>query len=98
MAARKIYTEGQASMQERYPLNIAQDLFDSWQMMKRYGDAALIAKEKGISRPIVDRALNYGHVTKHGVTMKINNYFNARIALEKAEKDIGKKFIESLKK
>lgn len=82
-------------MDERYPRTISQELHDGWVVLRRYGDPGRICKTKDISRPIVDRALNYGHVKDPRVTKKINAYFSERV---EAEKNAGKKFIAGAKK
>lgn len=84
-----------ASMSERYPMKIGQSLFDAWQILRRYGDPGRICKQKKISRPIVDRALNYGHVKDPNVTKKIIAFFQDRV---ESENNSGNKFIASAKK
>ena len=95
MAARSIPAPGEQPMEERYPRNISETLHDSWQVLRRYGDPGRICKEKKISRPIVDRALNYGHCKDPHVTKKINAFFMERV---EAEEKSGKKFIAGVKK
>ena len=95
MASKSIPKPGQLSMSERYPRTISQDLHDSWLILKRYGDPVRICKEKNISRPIVDRAIEYGHVKDPHVTKKITAFFSERVD---AERNSGKKLIQKAKK
>lgn len=95
MAARSKPKEGEQSMEERYPRTIAQQLFDSWQILRRYGDPGRICKAAKISRPIVDRAINYGHVKDPNVTKAINKFFSDRT---EKENNTGGKFIAGAKK
>lgn len=69
-------------MAERYPMTISIQLFDAWQVMRRYGDPGRIVKKYNICRPIVDRALNYGNVKDDRVEKKISEYFNDRFTRE----------------
>lgn len=82
-------------MKERYPLTIEQDLYDSWQLHRRYGDPGRICKAKGISRPIVDRALNFGHVKDPLVAKRIYAFFMERV---NSEKNSGNRLIAGAKK
>ena len=70
-------------MEERFPRTIPQELFDAWQILKRTGDAEKLCKELGKSRPIIDRALNYGHVKKQALAEKISRFFQQRVDKEK---------------
>lgn len=73
------------SMQDRFPRTIAIDLYDAWQILKRSGDPIKICKITGLSRPVVDRCLNYGHVKNTWVADKITRFFNERVEKEKAK-------------
>lgn len=75
------------SMAERYPMTINQQLWDGWQIMRRYGDPGRIVTECIISRPIVDRALKYGNVKDPRVEKKISKFFMDRVGKEKSKGD-----------
>jgi hypothetical protein len=70
------------SMKERYPLNISQDVFDAWQFMKRKKDAEKLMQKTGLSRPIIDRALKYGHINNDKLESQITNFFAKRYEKE----------------
>jgi hypothetical protein len=84
----------QKSMAERYPMTISIQLFDAWQMMRRYGDPGRIVKKYNICRPIVDRAINYGNVKDPRVEKKISEFFNERF---KGEEQKGNKLLKIVK-
>ena len=72
------------SMASRFPMNISQDLFDAWQKLRRTGDPKDICKDLNLSRPVIDRALNFGHVKNLEVTPeRISKWFAKRIENEK---------------
>jgi len=71
-------------MADRFPLTISKDLFISWQKNRRAGDATQMIKKIKVSRPILDRALNYGNVKSDKLTKDITKFFADRIAAESA--------------
>lgn len=75
------------TMAERYPMTISQQLHDAWQIMRRTGDGGHIHNQTKISRPIIDRALNYGNVKQPHVERKITKYFEDRFSKEKSKGD-----------
>ena len=70
------------SMAERYPRTVTIETFTAWQTLTRSGDSKAIHEKYKISRPIVSRALNYGHVKNPKVTDNINKFFKARLLKE----------------
>ena len=70
-------------MSERYTLTIDRELFEAWGKLKAYGDPGKIATHLNISRPVIDRALNFGYVKKDKVSDGITKFFNDRLAREK---------------
>lgn len=83
------------SMAERYPMTISQQLWDAWQILRRVGDAGRIHDKTGISRPIIDRAINYGNVKQAHVERKISEYFQDRFAGEQSK---GEKLLKIAKR
>lgn len=75
------------TMAERYPMTISQQLFDAWQVMRRTGDGGHIHDQTNISRPIIDRALNYGNIKQPHVERKITEYFQSRFDNEQSKGD-----------
>lgn len=78
-------TDTTSSMRDRFPMNISQTLFDTWQQLRRKGDPAKLQKELGFSRPTIDRAINYGNVRTDSTADKISKFFSKRLESEKAE-------------
>jgi hypothetical protein len=73
------------SMATRFPMTISKQLFDSWQKNKRKNDAAKLMEICDRSRPIIDRALNYGHVKDDELISTITNYFLLRVQSENSQ-------------
>lgn len=69
-------------MAKRYPMTISKPLFDTWQKNRRKNDSVKIMEITGMSRPIIDRALNYGHVKDDDIISTITNYFLMRVQNE----------------
>lgn len=67
---------------KQYECNISPDLLASWQKLKRHGDTETMAKEFGVSYPVIQRALNHGFVTISDLSAKITNFFSERLTTE----------------
>lgn len=76
-------------MAERYPRTISKALFDKWQHLKRYNDGRDLVNETGKSRPIIDRAIKYGHCKDEELITAITNFFVNRLNREKAAEKNG---------
>lgn len=83
-----------AAMQERYPRTISQEVFDAWQILRRKKDAEKLCAKTGLCRPIVDRALNYGHVNNDRLQAQITLFFNSRF---ERENENGQKLLDAIK-
>lgn len=86
----------QYKMQEKFPMTITQEMYDAWQTFRRMGDPAKLQKILGaprgkVSRPVVERALNYGHCPNPLFVTRINKYFTAR---KEEEEQSGTKLIQ----
>lgn len=68
-----------------YECTISPDLLATWQKLRRRNDPEAIAKAVGKSRPIIDRALLYGHVKIEGLTSAISKFFSDRLQDEKKQ-------------
>jgi hypothetical protein len=80
--AKTVTKTDSKSMAKRFPMTIPKSLFDSWQKNKRKNDAAKLMEICERSRPIIDRALNYGHVKDDELISTITNYFLLRVQNE----------------
>ena len=76
-------------------MNIAQELFDAWQLCRKSSDSSVMMQEFGISRPTINNALNLGHVIMPGLVEKITDFFERRSV---AEKEQATKLLNRLKK
>lgn len=70
------------TMQERFPKNVPDNIYDAWKLSQKVGDIGKIMKALRLSRPVVDRALKYGHVKKGKLTNDITKFFQNRINTE----------------
>ena len=70
--------------------NIPENIFETWQTLKRRGDAAAIAKDLEVDKNKIYRALVYGNVRGIKLVEQINNWFIKRQA---KEEKITEKFI-----
>jgi hypothetical protein len=68
-----------------YPRTISIELFTQWQRMTRQGDIKELVRVTKKSPPTIVRALTYGCVRKESLKEIINDFFNKRIAKEKAQ-------------
>lgn len=80
---KSIKKDSTLPMEQRYPRNISIKMFDSFQLLKRKGDAKKLMKITKLSRPVVDRALKYGHVTNKSLALQIAKFLNDRLEVEK---------------
>lgn len=95
VAMKETATEGaQLTMSERYPRTISQEVFDAWQIMKRKKDAGKLMVKTGLSRPIIDRALKYGHINNDRLESQITAFFTARY---ERESGAGAKLLNAIK-
>lgn len=65
-----------------FDCTIAPKLFKAWQQLRRKGDPELIMELTGKSRPIIDKALKYGHVKDQTVVDAITKFYNDRLTSE----------------
>ena len=83
MANNTGWMEVNEEMQAKYPRTITVELWTAWQNMRRVGDAEKIMKTIKKCRPVVDRALNYGHIKNMRIADKISKFFKDRLEEEK---------------
>ena len=57
---------------------IDEDLFNSWKMLYRTGDIPELMELTGKSYPIIQNAINKGHVKNEGVCDTISNFYILR--------------------
>lgn len=84
-------------MAERYPRTISKALFDKWQRLKRYNDGRDLVNETGKSRPIIDRAIKYGHCKDELLIAAITDFFVNRLNREKQTVKSGEVAIKNAK-
>lgn len=71
------------NVSKKWPRTIAPELHEAWIKMKRKRDSEAMVKALGRSRPIIDRALNYGFVSLPELTDQISKFFLDRMNQEK---------------
>lgn len=67
----------------RHRRTIAEQLHKQWRSLERKNDAEALAKELGVSKPTIDKALIYGCVHQQVLVDGINKYFADRLMSEK---------------
>lgn len=70
------------SQADKYPMNIPVETFNVWQQNRRMGDPEAMMKAFKCSRPIVERALNFGHVKEAWVVKSVNDFYKNRLKKE----------------
>jgi hypothetical protein len=70
---------------KQWPRTVAEELHESWKTLKRKKDPDVIAKQLGVSRPVIDRALIYGYVSIPDLADKITKYFEDRLNKERGD-------------
>lgn len=78
----KIKTMAKSKIYER---TIEEELFQSWQMLRRTDDATELGEITGKSYPIIYRALNFGHVKDEEVANDISNFYKIRSLKQKQQ-------------
>lgn len=73
--------------EEKYPRTISLKVFSAWKDLKRMGDSKLLVNKGLACRPIIDRALNFGHVKSPKLEKKISKFFTDRAANEEKENE-----------
>lgn len=63
---------------------ISEVLFEQIRFLWRYNDSIEIQNLTGFSRPIVDRALNFGHIRDKTLERAIISYYEERAELHNA--------------
>jgi nitrogen regulatory protein PII-like uncharacterized protein len=80
-------TNTPAKRERKVPLarTISEELHNAWTRLRRKKDPETIAEALGVSRPVIDKALLYGHVLMEGLAPKITKFFEDRLDQEKAD-------------
>ncbi len=73
----------QENNKTKYDRTISVELFNAWQTFRRRKDVEVISAELGYSRPVVDRALNFGYVKTDGLSENITEFFTKRVRNER---------------
>lgn len=76
-------SEKRGKAKKQYPCTISQELLEAWNAKRRRGDTMPMAEKLGVSRPVIENALNYGYVVMEGLAEWITQYFADRVEREK---------------
>lgn len=68
-----------------YERTIEEELFQSWQMLRRTEDVPELCEITGKSYPIIYRALNFGHVKEESVADDISLFYATRSLKQKQQ-------------
>lgn len=68
---------------EKFECTIDPELLEAWGKLRRYGDTGILMDKFNLSRPVIDRAINFGYVKKQSLADRITKFFNDRLAREK---------------
>lgn len=63
---------------KEFEQTISNELFSGWKQFRRKGDPEKLATILGKSKPVIDRALKYGHVKDQVVVKGITEFYMAR--------------------
>ena len=66
-----------------YERTISAELLAVWNKYRRNHDGETISQKLGYSRPVIDRALNYGYVKTQNLTEQISKFFSDRLTQER---------------
>ena len=67
----------------KFEMTISKELFAGWKKNRRRGDTEKLMEITGKSRPVIDRALNFGHAKKDELIDAISTFFINRMQEEK---------------
>lgn len=65
----------ETKIKKEFPLTIDENLFKTWQMLRRHDDIKELCEITGKSNPIIYRALNYGYVRDGNLEKDISNFY-----------------------
>lgn len=69
----------------KFEMTVSKELFAGWKKNRRRGDTEKLMEITGRSRPVIDRALNFGYAKKEELIDAISNFFITRLQEEKAK-------------
>lgn len=64
--------------QRKFEMTITKELWKAWNALRKKGDSEKLQNITGKSRPMIDRALNFGHVNDEELKEAITKFYAER--------------------
>lgn len=65
-------------MKKTFELTIDATLFELIKILRRYEDIQKLVEKTGLSRPVIDKALNFGHIRQASLETAIIEFYENR--------------------
>ena len=66
------------TIKKTFERTISEPLFETIKMLRRYEDVQKLVYKTGLSRPVIDKALNYGHIRQVSLETAIIEFYEIR--------------------
>lgn len=66
------------TVKKTFERTISEALFETIKMLRRYEDVQKLSDKTGLSRPVIDKALNFGHIRQSSLETSIIEFYEAR--------------------
>lgn len=68
------------TVKKTFERTISEALFETIKMLRRYEDVQKLSDKTGLSRPVIDKALNFGHIRQSSLETAIIEFYENRAA------------------
>ena len=65
-------------IKKTFERTISPALFETIKMLRRYEDVQKLVDKTGLSRPVIDKALNFGHIRQASLETAIIEFYEIR--------------------
>ena len=65
-------------IKKTFERTISLALFETIKMLRRYEDVQKLVDKTGLSRPVIDKALNFGHIRQASLETAIIEFYETR--------------------
>ena len=66
------------TVKKTFERTISEALFETIKMLRRYEDVQKLVDKTGLSRPVIDKALNFGHIRQASLETAIIEFYEIR--------------------
>ena len=66
------------TIKKTFERTISPALFETIKMLRRYEDVQKLVDKTGLSRPVIDKALNFGHIRQASLETAIIEFYEIR--------------------